>query len=99
MWDLPKIFLRLALVSLIRRSLKPPNQGALLGMNFYTTPCALRDVASVLDCRSLVISSAADENVNALALILYINLCSDICCNAGNGISTYIGKFCGDLSS
>ena len=70
MWYLPKIFLRLALVSPIRRSQKPSNHGAFLGMNFHTTPCALRDVDRVSDCRSLVISSAADVNIDALSDIM-----------------------------
>ena len=66
----PRTFL-VVLVKPIRRSQKPPNQGALLGMNCHSTPCLLRESCSDGERKSDLSSSAAERNMDALSEIIF----------------------------
>jgi len=65
--DLPNTFLNTFFVILMRRSQKPPYQGALTGINFHCTPLVLKDSSNLSDENSCSSSLAADTYVEALS--------------------------------
>jgi len=64
---LPRTFFKASLVIPISLSQNPPNQGALLGMNFHSTPVLAKASVSVVEENRVVSSSEADRNVEALS--------------------------------
>ena len=64
---LPKVFFRGDLVKLMRRSQKPPNHGARLGINFHSTPLCARASANSVDVSGIFSSSAAAKKVEPLS--------------------------------
>ncbi len=72
---LPSTFFKHDFVNPISLSQKPPNHGALFGMNRHSTCCLLSVSFSTIDSNNFFNSSAADVYVEALSDI--INLGSD----------------------
>ena len=64
---LPRTFFKTSLVNPINLSQKPPYQGALLGMNFHSTPVLAKVLVSKGEEKRAFNSSAADKNVEPLS--------------------------------
>ena len=79
MYVRPRTFFKVVLVKPIRRSQKPPNQGALLGMNCHSTPRLLRESCSDGEWKSDLSSSAAERNMDALSEIIFFGWDLKIC--------------------
>jgi len=65
--DLPRTFFETILFMPISLSQNPPNQGALLGMNFHFTSLLAKLFISEGEENRAVNSSAADKNVETLS--------------------------------